>query len=555
MKNSISLFLLLPLLFAGQLLAQSKKKKSSKAHAAIVKQLKADITYLASDALEGRRTGSIGEKLAANYISTRMSKVGLVPFFGENFLEKFTVEEGKQLSELNYVEINEQSLSAADFAPLPFSRNGSISENILVAASQSNIVKLVPISAVTTKKLNNPHDDALVEFSKYTEALIKDGATGIIYYNDLSTEHDYTFLQTQKVEKTFDKVVLVINHDAYQKYIKPNLSYAWIDMSMQVEILPKFRTGYNVAGFIDNNAKETIIVGAHYDHLGYGEDHNSLHPDSIPAIHNGADDNASGVGAILALAKTIRKSNLQNYNYVFIAFSGEELGLYGSKKFVEYHPELMNKTNYMLNIDMLGRYDDTKKALTIGGVGTSPTWIPLIEKTEKFFTPKWDSAGIGPSDHTSFYMKNIPVLFFFTGLHTDYHKPSDDAEKINFDGEAKLIHFIYSIVEQLDNQPKLTFTKTREPKQEGARFKVTLGIMPDYTYSGNGVKADGITEGKIASRIGMQAGDIIIQLGDTKVLDMQSYMEALSKFKENDQTEVIVDRNGEKKKFPVKFSK
>ena len=194
---------------------------------------------------------------------------------------------------------------------------------------------------------------------------------------------------------------------------------------------------------------------------------------------------------------------------------------------------------------MLGRYDDNKKSITIGGVGTSPTWIPAITKSKPFFAPKWDSAGVGPSDHTSFYLKDIPVLFFFTGLHTDYHKPSDDADKINFVGEYKIIEYIYSLMETLNAQPKLRFLKTREPKVSTANFKVTLGIMPDYTFSGLGVKADGVIEGKAAEKAGLKANDIILQIGDYKTPEIQAYMEALSKFKKGDTTTVKILRGKE----------
>ncbi len=160
----------------------------------------------------------------------------------------------------------------------------------------------------------------------------------------------------------------------------------------------------------------------------------------------------------------------------------------------------------------------------------------------QIFDIKFDSSGIGPSDHTSFYLKNIPVLFFFTGTHKDYHKPTDDVEKINFTGELQVIKYIYHVIEETNKLGKLAFSKTREPKMGGARFTVSLGIMPDYTFSGKGVRADGIIDGKIAQKAGIQAGDVIIKLGDNDFSDLNSYMTVLSKFKKGDATKVTVLR-------------
>ena len=221
-----------------------------------------------------------------------------------------------------------------------------------------------------------------------------------------------------------------------------------------------------------------------------------------PEIHNGADDNASGTAAMIELSKLIKASNLKKYNFLFIAFSGEELGLYGSKYFTDHPTINLSTTNYMINLDMVGRLSDSTHGLNIGGYGTSPTWGQMLSAKDNYFTIKFDSSGTGPSDHTSFYRKDIPVLFFFTGVHSDYHKPTDDATKINYIGELKVINYIYDIVEATNKKEKLIFTKTREASMSAkSSFKVTLGIMPDYTYSGSGVRVDGVSDGKIAQKI------------------------------------------------------
>ena len=305
--------------------------------------------------------------------------------------------------------------------------------------------------------------------------------------------------------------------------------------------------GINVIGLLDHQADKTIVLGAHYDHLGLGYDHNSLDPSPEGKIHNGADDNASGTAGLLELARYFSQNkNFRAFNLLFIAFSGEELGLVGSKKWIEQPTYPLHKVYYMINMDMIGRLKDSTKKLIIYGVGTSDQWIPLIDSVSKHFSfhIKKDSSGIGPSDQTSFYLKDIPVLHFFTGQHSDYHKPSDDADKINYPGEADILKFIIKLIEQTTLQKKpMQFQKTAIPKANKTNFKVTLGIMPDYTYDGKGVKVDGTSPGRPADKAGIKQGDIIIQLGEYPTFTMEDYMQALSKFSKGQNTTVKVKRN------------
>lgn len=301
-------------------------------------------------------------------------------------------------------------------------------------------------------------------------------------------------------------------------------------------------TGRNVIGFIDNNAENTIIIGAHYDHLGMGQD-GSLHRGE-PMVHNGADDNASGVAVMLYLADKLLEGNTNN-NYVFIAFSGEEMGLLGSNYFVKNPTINLKKVNYMINMDMVGRLKKNK-VLAIYGTGTSPSWQETIEKANSnhTFDFKLNTSGVGPSDHTSFYLQDIPVLHLFTGQHVDYHKPSDDLEKLNYDGMLQISNFIYRIISEIDSEGKLTFTKTVNESDDVPRFKVSLGVVPDYLYDGTGLRLDGISENRPAQKADLQKGDVVVQLGEYEVKEIKSYMRALSKFKYGDTTTVKVDRNG-----------
>lgn len=309
----------------------------------------------------------------------------------------------------------------------------------------------------------------------------------------------------------------------------------------------------NVVAYLDNGAPHTIVIGAHYDHLGLGHDRNSLDANPVGKIHNGADDNASGTAGVLELARYFAKNGVkEQHNFLFLCFSGEELGLMGSKRFTESPTVDLSKVNFMINMDMIGRLNEEKRIM-VGGVGTAPDFVPLLNSLNGGLTVKQDSAGIGPSDHTSFYLKNIPVLFFFTGQHSDYHKPTDDAEKVNYDGVKEVLDYAVRLIESLDQKPKLVFQETKTRQEDTPRFKVTLGIMPDYTYEGEGVHVDGVTDGKPAAKAGVQKGDVILGLGEHPVKDMQGYMKALGAFKKGDTTQVKVKRGAETKELPVTF--
>jgi hypothetical protein len=309
-------------------------------------------------------------------------------------------------------------------------------------------------------------------------------------------------------------------------------------------------SGRNIIGFIDNNAQSNIIIGAHYDHLGWGAEGSLYTGDSM--VHNGADDNASGIAALLFLAENLSLKKLK-HNVIFVAFSGEEKGLLGSNYFVNNSPFQLKNTSFMVNMDMIGRLDNERR-LAIYGVGTSPIFIPTIHQIEEpTFQFKFDSSGVGPSDHTSFYLNDIPVLHFFTGQHEQYHKPNDDVELINFEGLNDISLFISQLVTRLDSEDKIVFTKTREKENSNMGFKVTLGIIPDYLYSEIGLKIDGVKENRPAGNAGMLKGDIIVKMGNLKINNIDDYMRALSTFGKGEKVKVIVTRNQTELKFTVTF--
>ncbi len=389
-------------------------------------KIKEDVTYLADDKLEGRQTGTKGEKLAADYLVKRYKEIGLKPKGTEGYLQAFSF-----------------------------------------------------------KPKTDPHKE--VEFTTNTDGTI---------------------------------------------------------------------TGRNVLGFIDNGAEQTIVVGAHYDHLGYGGE-GSLYREKDKAVHNGADDNASGVAVMLNLASRLMVKNEQaeikdKNNYLFLAFSGEEMGLLGSNYFSK-NPTIDAKSiNYMINMDMVGRLKNDN-TLAVYGTGTSPLFKQTIKAHNEKFKIIENESGVGPSDHTSFYLIDIPVLHFFTGQHEDYHKPSDDADKLNYEGMALISDYIFDIISDLDDNGELAFRKTKNESEETPRFKVGLGVVPDYLFDGEGMRIDGTREDTPAFNAGIKKGDVVVKLGDSTVTDMMSYMRALSVFEKGDKAPITIKRGEETLEKTVQF--
>lgn len=300
--------------------------------------------------------------------------------------------------------------------------------------------------------------------------------------------------------------------------------------------------GKNVIGVLDRGSDRNIVVGAHFDHLGYGGRGSRAPGDS--AIHNGADDNASGVAGLLEIAEGLAASHTQHDNVIFLAFSGEEMGLHGSKYFVKNPTVELSSINYMINLDMIGRLG-ANRSLVAGGAGTSPSWMPQLDALAAGrFHVKIDSSGLGPSDHASFYLKDLPVLHFFTGQHADYHKPEDDSQLINYTGIQEIADFTVELIEALDNPEPLAFTKTKdEDPNRNMRFKVSLGVMPDYTYQGEGLRIDAVLDGRTAANAGLEDGDVVVKIGETDVTSIYSYMEALGKFEAGEEAVVVVRRD------------
>ncbi len=387
-------------------------QKIKKADKTILANLETHIRFLADNKLEGRRTGSNGEKLASNYISAEFHNAGLEMIEEKTWLQPFEIDDGKQIdSTTNFVINNNELVLNKDYFPLAFSASKKTSGSLAIALQESGVPWFVDLKEMLEENHDNPHFDLNEALHAKIKECIKSGATAVVFFNSSKFDDNISFNKKDGTEAEAIPV-LYVTSGAKKKYLKDESTS--LDVKINVSISEKKRTGNNVVGYINNGADKTIILGAHYDHLGYGEDGNSLYSGTDKQIHNGADDNASGTAALIELAKLLKQSKFKNNNYLFIAFSGEELGLLGSKYFVK-HPAIdLKNVNYMINMDMIGRLNDSSHALIVGGYGTSPEWGKLFNENineKKYFKINFDSSGTGQATTLLFTKKTFPFFF------------------------------------------------------------------------------------------------------------------------------------------------
>lgn len=539
-------FLLVLLLTEYPLIAQYIKNHR------VLKSLSSHIQILSADSLEGRRTGTLGEKKASTYIAATFSAYGISPK-GDNdsYFQHYTIPEGYRLAESSRLILNDSLLNPLiDYFPLPFSAPIGQAEDIVsVLLHEPDHVWLIDLADVLLENKDNPHFDLNAKIKSMAQSAQDRNSRSVIFFNSSNLQTNLTFQSKHQAELIIPVLFLQSTASNHIKDINNTIRFVY-------SLEKKVRYSNNVVSYIDNKMPETIVFGAHFDHLGYGEDGNSMSKESKGQIHNGADDNASGVSALLELSRFIKNhpTRFKHANFLFVAFSGEELGLLGSKHFVDHTTFDTSSIKFMINMDMIGRMNDSTNTVNIGGIGTSPDWSNIFLSLKKQrIKNKFDSSGTGPSDHSSFYRKNIPVLFYFTGLHSDYHKPSDDANLINVRGISDIMSNILRVTEAGQHLP-FNFTRTRETSSSTTtRFAVSLGIMPDYSYEDRGVRVDGVSEGKLAQRVGIKPNDIIIRLGNSSVTSVDSYMKALSLYKKGDTTELEILRSKKSILFTVTF--
>jgi len=458
MKNTL---LLLSFLFSFIALSQDCEKINKKA----VKRLKVDVSTLASDQMEGRNPGTSGEIKARDYLSKRMNEIGLTPKGTDGFVQAFSYfEQVKQKPNKTTLRINNKHLKLNHhFYPIYLSANASIIDVPVFSAGYGihkpssgysdyenldlNINDYIALIDITSPK--NLGFEAPDLLSRAIEALDR-GAVALLLY---SSQKGF-----KVPSSSFNRIqsigipVVFLKSSSFKDVPVGLVENASLTVS-QYEVPSQ---AHNVIGYLDNASENTVVICGHYDHLGYGGQ-GSMYK-GPRKIHNGADDNASGTAAVLELAYFLKNNKLQEKNnYLFIAFSAEEKGLLGSQYFVAEPSLPLSQINFVINMDMVGRMEEGMP-LTIEGIGSSKSWKPTLQESAcKAFPFTLKNREDGPSDHAAFYHAGIPALHMWTGNHNDYHKPSDDTEKINFEAESQIISFIESFILIMDQKGKIDF--------------------------------------------------------------------------------------------------
>jgi len=526
------------------------------------KRMEQDLFFLSSDALKGRKPGTPEADVAREYIAGKMLAYGIEPMGENGYFQKFPVPEYAAVDyDATTLSVGKAQLEGhVDFYPVSISceTGKAASKTVYVGygittedGSYDDFKGLDVNGAIAVMNVSSP--DGIHPHSAYAAyhslnervaSLVEKGAKGILLINPEGTASD-----TQEFFKSINASSLPVFFVRNEKWANKLMKRAQ-KTTMSVSISERFSDGYNVIGYIYNNKRKTVVLGAHYDHLGMGGE-NSLYKGPA-AIHNGADDNGSGTTLLLEAMRYYAQRQDTNYNYLIQFYSAEELGLIGSKYWANNPTFPLKEVEYMINSDMVGRLRDNR--LQLSGTGTAVEWDEILDTPIHGLDIKKDPAGVGPSDQTSFYYKDLPVLHLFTGTHDDYHKPTDDADKINYKGMAKLASLIYTITARTAYYENVTFQKTTSSEQKTTpNFSVTLGVVPDYLFGGPGLRIDGATEGRPAANAGLKAGDVIMKIGAIVIDDIYAYMTALGAFKKGDTTALVYVRDGEEVETEITF--
>ncbi|HEV7967527.1 MAG TPA: M28 family peptidase [Candidatus Acidoferrales bacterium] len=569
-----------------------------------------DVKALSVPAMEGRGAGTKGIERAASLIEERYRSLGIQPAGVKSYFQPFTVITGAKLKDGNRLEVesgkSKQGLKLdQDFVPFSFSASGEVTGPVAFAGYgvtapefgyddyahldvKDKIVVLLRYEPVGfAAKSGNA---GLTQHSQLISKAINarnHGAKGLILLNgklgDGEEDQLTKFGSVNGPENAGIVIVQAKNNAANawfadagegkslaetQSQINSSstpASFMFRDsfqISLGVNIEKTRATVNNVLAYLAGKSDEYIIIGAHYDHLGYGNV-DSLAPSQIGQIHPGADDNASGTAGVLELARLLapRKGQLQR-GILFADFAGEELGLLGSAEWVKEPTLPLDKAVAMINMDMIGRVKDEK--VFIGGTGTGASFKDLLdEEKSKFpFHVEYSASGYAASDHTSFVGKQIPVLFFFSGLHSDYHKPSDTWDKINAPDAAKLLDFIDDVAVKIDSaNERVAFVTVKEEQPAGqaatggggSGYGPYFGSVPDFGQEEDGVKFSDVRPGSPAAKAGFKAGDVLVQFGDKPIHNLYDFTDALRRSKVGDVVDVQVLRDGKPVRAPVKL--
>jgi aminopeptidase YwaD len=585
--------------------------------------LRAHLAYLASEKLEGRRTGEQGATFAAGYIANNFAQYKLKTGLSQqtangktakSYLQIFPYVMGVEIAptgngfKLSLKNVNTQQVQIENLTParpVGFSPNGEITNAPVVFAGYGiasdelkfndyeglDVAGKVVLAFDGTPENDTPRSPFSRFDARAKAKIAKDkGAVGLFLIsreakleNDryASLRYDQTLGEAAVPTMVVSRIIaanilglkeeelktvenLSAKKDSSQKVSFGNTSPV---ATFSVNLVKQQAEAYNVVGILEGTdaalKNEAIVIGAHYDHLGKGGN-GSLAVNSTE-IHHGADDNASGTSALLELARQFAKEKKNKRTLIFIAFGGEEEGLLGSKFYVNNPVFPLEKTVAMINMDMVGRLKDDK--LTVGGIGTASQWNETVKRKNEIlfdsangygvggkFALQLNEDGFGPSDHSSFYGKQIPVLFFFTGTHSDYHKPTDTAEKINYEGLLKITNFVSEIVKSIDQNPQKPAFAVAKSSGMGGRtsFNVTIGVVPSYVESTDGLLLDGVRDGSPAAQAGIKAGDKIVRFAGKEIRNISDYMFVLGELKADTEYEIEVIRGTQKLTLKVK---
>lgn len=535
--------------------------------------IRENIEYLASDSLKGRKSGEQGDLLAAQYIAGKFEAAGLELLFDNGFQE-FNLVTSAEIADGNQLLVNDTEYEVEkDFLPYAFSANTTVAADVVFAGFGIEVnrdsLKWNDFEGADVNgkwmlvlqgdpDLDNPNSPYL-EFSSERAKALKasdKGAAGIIFVagTKFSEADELSSLFFDKNSSRFSIPVLQVTRKVANEILKAKdqtvekleakilEQNAGLNMevlatvSATVNVGLKETTTLNVVAMLPGNDEtlkdEYVVIGAHFDHLGMGGPGSGSRAIDTVAVHNGADDNASGVSAVIQLAEKLAGDNSNKRSVIFVAFGAEEMGLLGSKEFTMKSPVETDKMVAMFNFDMIGRLKEDN-SLNIGGTKTAEETEDLLNELNPDFTLAFTGEGIGPSDHASFYLQDIPVIYISTGAHPDYHTPQDDADLINFDGAQKVIDYSAALVDDVVNRAeKLTYQEagSKFQRSRGGRFKVTLGVMPDFAgVEKRGMRVDAVSKGKPAYAAGMKKGDIIIAIDGKKVGNIYEYMDRLQK--------------------------
>lgn len=565
-----------------------------------VPDLQKQIGFLASDSLKGRKPGTAEDLVAASFIRDYFKNAGLKLLYDNGF-QPFEIVADVKPGKNNSILIDGYTAQQnTEFTPLSFSSSAVVSARVVFAgygfdldldSLKWNDYKNIDVKGKWVmllrgdpepEKANSAFLPYEQERSKVLTAKDK-GAAGVLLVSpsDLEKADIVMHMQYDKspsdagipvfsiTRSLADKLLASMNYtiatleSEMKENDNPVTLYLEPTLTATADLVKTKVTARNIVGLIEGSdpilRKEYVIIGAHFDHLGMGGEGSGSREPDVLAVHNGADDNASGTAGVLELAQklSVNRAKLKR-SIVLVAFTGEEMGLLGSKEFVNKPPVDLKAVNAMINMDMIGRLNPETNTISIGGTGTSAESDSILKilETSRLFKITHSTDGYGPSDHASFYSENIPVFYFTTGAHEQYHTPSDDADLINYQGEVAVLDMVYDLAERISSGARLTFREagTKQAARYGRNMKVTLGIVPDMVSNdNNGLRVDGVRKGGPADGAGIVKGDRIVSIDGQAVTNIYDYMARLGKLKAGQVASVEIIREGKKQIIIVQF--